>query len=210
MVATSSFLASAAWSRRGSGRVNAESLADMLDLGITQAERFRRVVLAGYGMCAVAAALGLVGYGIRVHFYRPLAMSPIEPLVLLGLAAVALLLFGRLVTSDLARLTYLRGLLTEAAAQDSRTVPPVAGVSRSTAASLVATACRLNRLLRPTEARSWIWPSWEPQGATAWNSGKVADRSIVACDRAGHMLWLATGVQRASRRRRRPSGVSRS
>jgi hypothetical protein len=112
LIAISSLLALTAWSRRGSGRVAASSLADMLDLGIVQAERFRRVVLTGYWACGVAAVLGLIGYGIRVHFYRPPAISPIEPLLLLALMAIALFLFGRRVRDDLARLKYLRGILT--------------------------------------------------------------------------------------------------
>lgn len=111
VIAISSLLAIAAFSRRGSGRVDSSSLADMLDLGIVQAERFRRVVQAGYRACGVAAVLGLLGYGIRVHFYRPPAMSPIEPLVLLALLAIALSLFGRRVRDDLVRLRYLKGIL---------------------------------------------------------------------------------------------------
>jgi hypothetical protein len=111
LIAISSLLATAAWSRRGSGRVDSGSLVGMLDLGIVQAERFGRVVQAGYWACGVAAALGLIGYGIRVHFYRPPAMSPIEPLLLLALVVIALLLFGRRLRDDLARLKYLRGIL---------------------------------------------------------------------------------------------------
>ncbi|HJS92591.1 MAG TPA: hypothetical protein VJ738_21665 [Steroidobacteraceae bacterium] len=111
IIAISSLLAIAAFSRRGSGRVDSSSLADMLDLGIVQAERFRRAVRAGCWACGVAAVLGLLGYGIRVHFYRPPAMSPIEPLVLLALLVIALYLFGRRNRDDLARLKYLRGVL---------------------------------------------------------------------------------------------------
>lgn len=111
VIAISSLLAIAAFSRRGSGRVDLSSLGDMLDLGIVQAERFRRVVQAGYWACGVAGVLGLLGYGIRVHFYRPPAMSPIEPLALLALLAIALFLFGRRVRDDLVRLRYLKGIL---------------------------------------------------------------------------------------------------
>lgn len=112
VIAISSLLAMATWSRRGSRRVDSGTLADMLDLGVVQAERFRHVVLAGYWACAAAAVLGLMGYGVRDYWYGRPAMSPIVPLVLLALVAMVLLLFGRRLRADLARLRYLRGVLT--------------------------------------------------------------------------------------------------
>jgi hypothetical protein len=118
LVAISSLLVLAAWSRRGSGRVDSSSLTDMLDLGIVQAGRFRRMVRTGYWTCGLAAVFGLIGYGIRVQLHRPPAMSPVEPLLLLALIAIALLLFGRRVRDDLARLKYLRGILSRPDPQD--------------------------------------------------------------------------------------------
>jgi len=87
------------------------SLADMLDLSIRRARVFRRLIGLGFAGTAIAAVLGMVGYAVRTSAGNPPAMSPVEPLLMLGLFAVALLPFHLRVGDSLARLQLMRRAL---------------------------------------------------------------------------------------------------
>jgi hypothetical protein len=110
-LAISSLLALASWSVRAGLRAYTGSLMEMIDASISRAEGLSRSLRMGYWACAIAAAFGLVGYAIRAHFYHPAAMSPIGPLIFLGVSCAALFFYHRHVRSDLARFRYLRGAL---------------------------------------------------------------------------------------------------
>jgi len=87
------------------------SVAEMLDLSIRRGQVFRRLTGLGFAACVVAAVLGLVGYAIRSGAGDPPVLSPIEPLLLLGLFAVALLPFHLRFRDTLVRLQFLRRAL---------------------------------------------------------------------------------------------------
>jgi len=95
----------------GTLRDTTRSLADMLDLSIRRARVFRRLIALGLAGAAIAALLGLVGYAIRTSAGNPPALSPVEPLLVLGLFAVALLPFHFRVGDRLVRLQLLRRAL---------------------------------------------------------------------------------------------------
>ncbi|MGH8218863.1 MAG: hypothetical protein ACREUT_09915 [Steroidobacteraceae bacterium] len=111
VIAISFVLALASWSLRAGMRGAPGSLMEMIDLAIVRAERLRHAVRMGYWACAIAAVFGLVGYAIRARFYHPAAMSPIWPLIFLGVSCVGLFLYHRHVGKDLARFRYLRRAL---------------------------------------------------------------------------------------------------
>lgn len=101
----------ASWSVRGGLRAYTGSLMEMIDASISRTEGLTRAVRLGYWVCAVAAVFGLVGYAIRARLDHPAAMSPIGPLIFLGISCAALLLYHRHVRNDLARFRYLRHAL---------------------------------------------------------------------------------------------------
>ena len=71
------------------------ALAEMIDLAIDRAQRTLSLVRAGLYSCVIAAVFGLVGTAIRTHLGRPPKLSPIVDLVILGLIALVLFLYGR-------------------------------------------------------------------------------------------------------------------
>jgi hypothetical protein len=71
------------------------ALAEMIDLAIDRAQRTLSLVRAGLYSCVIAAVFGLVGTAIRTHLRRPPKLSPIVDLVILGLIALVLFLYGR-------------------------------------------------------------------------------------------------------------------
>ena len=104
-------LALASWSLHTGMRGYTGSLMEMIDGSIMRAEGLSRAVRMGYWGCAISVVFGVVGYGIRARFYHPAAMSPVGPLLLLGVSCMALYLYHWHVANDLARFKYLRGAL---------------------------------------------------------------------------------------------------
>lgn len=101
------------WSFKNVLKDNTESLSAMIDLTLLRAEKWQFATRLGYVACVVAAALGTIGYGIRIRSGKPPAMSPIEPLVLLAALGVGLFLFHRVVRDRIAKFRYLKRLLLE-------------------------------------------------------------------------------------------------
>jgi hypothetical protein len=99
-----------AWLAR-SARDDTRSLSAMLDLSLRRARVFRNLTLLGFVGVAVAAVLGLAGYAIRSRAGVPPALSPLEPLLALGLFATALVPFHLRFRDLIVRLECLRRAL---------------------------------------------------------------------------------------------------
>lgn len=106
-------IAGAGWSSRSTLRDNTETLSAMVELTLLRAEKWHLAIRLGYASCVVAATLGMIGYGIRVHFGKPPAMSPVEPMVVLAGLGLVLVLLHRSVRRRIAKYRYLRRLLQE-------------------------------------------------------------------------------------------------
>lgn len=103
----------AGWSSRSTLRDNTETLSAMVELTLLRAEKWHLAIRLGYASWVVAATLGMIGYGIRVHFGKPPAMSPVEPMVILAGLGLVLVLLHRSVRRRIAKYRYLRRLLQE-------------------------------------------------------------------------------------------------
>lgn len=101
------------WSSRSALRDNTETLSAMIELALLRAEKWYLAIRLGYASCVVAAALGMTGYGIRVHSGKPPAMSPVEPMVVLAVLGLVLVLLHRGVLDRIAKYRYLKRLLQE-------------------------------------------------------------------------------------------------
>ncbi|HLI16696.1 MAG TPA: hypothetical protein VKV22_00310 [Rhodanobacteraceae bacterium] len=113
IVLISLLVISVIWSLKNVLKDNTESLSAMMELTLLRAEKWQFATRLGYVACVVAAVLGMIGYGIRVHSGKPPVMSPIEPLVLLAALAVGLFLFHRVLHDHIAKFRYLKRLLLE-------------------------------------------------------------------------------------------------
>jgi uncharacterized membrane protein len=101
----------AAWSQRFDAAGQLNSLAGKMDQTIARSRKLHRAAGLGLTMCGVAAVAGLAGYFIRVRQGHPPAMSPLEPLALLALMAIAICIYMHYSARDLERLEYLRRTL---------------------------------------------------------------------------------------------------
>jgi hypothetical protein len=106
-------VAGAGWSSRSTLRDNTETLSAMVELTLLRAEKWHLAIRLGYASCVVAATLGMIGYGIRVHSGKPPAMSPVEPMVVLAGLGLVLVLLHRSVRRRIAKYRYLRRLLQD-------------------------------------------------------------------------------------------------
>lgn len=111
LVAIAALLACASWSQRIGVRADTSTLAQMLDLVLLRTRKLRKATVMGIAMCAVAAVFGVAGYAIRIRIGHAPAMSPLEPLALLGLSSVALILYARRGADEIRRLSYLKRAL---------------------------------------------------------------------------------------------------
>lgn len=76
-------------------RLETRSLQEMLRVSITRTERLIRATdLACYSL-AILAVGGMIGYALRIEFGRPPAVSPVEDLLVLSIAGLALVWFRR-------------------------------------------------------------------------------------------------------------------
>ena len=76
-------------------RLETRSLQNMLRFSITRTERLIRATdLACYSLVILAVG-GMMGYALRIRFGRPPAVSPVEDLLVLSVAGLALLWFRR-------------------------------------------------------------------------------------------------------------------
>lgn len=101
------------WSSRRAIRDNTETLSAMIELTLLRAEKWYSAIRLGYASCIVAAVLGMIGYGIRVHSGKPPAMSPLEPMIVLAVLAFVLVLMHRGVRRRIAKYRYLKHMLQE-------------------------------------------------------------------------------------------------
>ena len=90
---------------------SARALSEMIDLTIHRAQRTLSLIRAGLYACVIATVFGLVGTAIRTHFGRPPKMSPIIDLVVVGLVALVLFLYGRQVRIELGKYRILKQAL---------------------------------------------------------------------------------------------------
>lgn len=104
-------IAGLGWSSRSALRGSTETVSAMIELALLRAEKWHLAIRLGYAGCVVAAALGLIGYGIRVHSGRPPAMSPVEPVVVLAVFGLVLVLLHRVVHDRIAKYRYLKRIL---------------------------------------------------------------------------------------------------
>jgi len=89
----------------------AQALSQMIDLAIDHAQKTLSLVRAGLYCCVIAAVFGLVGNAIRSHFDRPPKMSPIIPLTILALVALAVVIWGRQTRLELGKYRSLKQAL---------------------------------------------------------------------------------------------------
>lgn len=101
------------WSSRSALRDHTETLSAMIDLALLRAEKWYQAIRLGYASCGVAAGLGMIGYGIRVHSGKPPVMSPVEPMVVLAVLGLVLMLLHRGIRGRIAKYRYLKRLLQE-------------------------------------------------------------------------------------------------
>jgi hypothetical protein len=101
------------WSSRSALRDDTQTLSAMIELALLRAEKWYLAIRIGYVSCVVAAAFGMIGYGIRAHSGRPPAMSPVEPMVVLAVLAFVLVLLHRDVRGRITKFRYLKRLLQE-------------------------------------------------------------------------------------------------
>jgi len=89
----------------------AQALLQMIDLAIDHAQKILSLIRAGLYCCVIAAIFGLVGNAIRTHLGRPPKMSPIVPLTILALVALAVLIWGRQTRLELGKYRSLKQAL---------------------------------------------------------------------------------------------------
>lgn len=80
--------------RTGEGLAT-RSLRDMLQASIARTERLIRAADLACFSLAILAVGGMAGYALRLRFGRPPAISPVEDLLALSVAALALVWFRR-------------------------------------------------------------------------------------------------------------------
>jgi hypothetical protein len=86
---------------------DARSLRDMLEVSTARTQRLIRAADLGCLALIILAVGGMAGYAIRVRLYRPPSMSPVENLLLLALAGLALVSFRWSQSRSLARRRHL-------------------------------------------------------------------------------------------------------
>lgn len=80
---------------RTRGRAETRSLRDMLQASIIRTERLIRAADLACCSIVVLAVGGTIGYALRLKFSRPPSVSPVEDLLALAVAALALVWFRR-------------------------------------------------------------------------------------------------------------------
>lgn len=115
----------AALALRGRTRVDTRSLREMLQASMARTERLIRAADLGCWSMAILAIGGLIGYAIRVLLGRPPAMSPVEGLLAVALAGLALLWYRRTQAHALRKYRHLSQVFS---AEDQRQdgLPPAA------------------------------------------------------------------------------------
>jgi hypothetical protein len=88
--------------------VDTRSLRDMLQLSIARTERLVKAAdLTCYSL-AILVVGGLVGYALRIKLSRPPAISPVEDILILALAALSVIWFRQSQTRALRRYQHIR------------------------------------------------------------------------------------------------------
>lgn len=113
LVTISLLLGMAAWSFRDAWRDNSWSLAAMIELALARAQKWRSALRLGLFALGVAAVFGTVGYELRLTAGKPMAGSPVEPLIILAVLGLALFLLQRKAGEDIAKYRYLAQLMRE-------------------------------------------------------------------------------------------------
>jgi Flp pilus assembly pilin Flp len=87
------------------------AVSEMIDLAVERGQRTLSLIRSGLYACVIAAVFGLVGTAIRTHFGQPPKLSPIVDLVIVGLIALVLFLYGRQVRFELGKYRALKQAL---------------------------------------------------------------------------------------------------
>lgn len=108
LAAVSSVAIMAILALRTRNGIETRSLRDMLQASITRTERLIRAAdLACYSLVILAVG-GMVGYALRIRLDRPPSVSPIEDLLVLSLAGLALVWFRSSQARDLRKYQHIR------------------------------------------------------------------------------------------------------
>jgi hypothetical protein len=112
IIAMSLIIVIATWPLRHATSFDAaQALSQMIDLAIDHSQKTLALVRAVLYCCVIAAVFGLVGNAIRTHFGNPPKMSPIVPLTVLALVALAVLIWGRQTRLELGKYWSLKQAL---------------------------------------------------------------------------------------------------
>jgi hypothetical protein len=112
IIAMSIIIMFATWRLQDSSRLDAaQALSQMIDLAIDHAQKTLSLIRAGLYCCVIAAVFGLVGNAIRTNFGRPPKMSPIVPLTILAVVALAVVIWGRRTRLELGKYRSLKQAL---------------------------------------------------------------------------------------------------
>jgi len=87
--------------------VETRSLREMLQVSIARTKRVIRAADLGLYSVLFLALGGAIGYGLRIHFGRPPAMSLVEDLLALAIAGLALVWYRRSQASALRKYRHL-------------------------------------------------------------------------------------------------------
>lgn len=89
----------------------AQALSPMIDLAIDHGKKTLSLVRGGLYCCVIAAVFGLAGNAIRTHFGNPPKMSPLIPLTIVALVALAVVIWGRQTRLELRKYRSLKRVL---------------------------------------------------------------------------------------------------
>jgi hypothetical protein len=103
----------AAWSFQSALRDKTQSLGAMIELSLLRTQRWLRAIRLGYSVCGIAVIFGMAGYEIRVHFYRPPAVAPVWPAMILIALGFVLYLLQRRIEDQAAKYRYLKQTLLD-------------------------------------------------------------------------------------------------
>jgi hypothetical protein len=112
IIAMSIVIMFATWRLQDSSTLDAaQALPQMIELAIDRAQKTLSLIRAGLYCCVIAAVFGLVGNAIRSHFGRPPKLSPIVPLTILAVVALAVVIWGRKTRLELGKYRSLKQAL---------------------------------------------------------------------------------------------------
>ena len=103
----------AAWSYKSAWRDDTQSLAAMIELALSRAEKWRMAIRLGVLSLGIATVLGTVGTVIRIQVGKPSAMPLLPLLFVTALLVFVLFLLHRKANDDIAKYRTLQQLLLD-------------------------------------------------------------------------------------------------